>query len=307
MHIDSKKFGKVAVLLGGMSAEREVSLMSGNAVVAALKSQNIDAHPIDVGRDIYSVLDAGKFDRAFIALHGPGGEDGVIQGVLETLGIPYTGSQVCASALAMDKQRSKWIWQGLNLATLPFVVLDENTQAEAILQQFNLPWAVKPIAQGSTLGVSKVSKIEQFQQAVALAYSFDNRVMVEPWIEGKELTVGILNDTALPVIYIEAPQGFYDYEAKYFSEVTQYHCPSGLSAEEETSVQKMALEAYRALGCRHWGRVDLMQDSSGQAWILEVNTIPGLTDHSLVPKAAKQIGINFTELTIRILAQTLQR
>lgn len=305
MQVDPKIFGKVGVLMGGLSAERDISLMSGKAVLAALLMQGIDAHAVDVDHEIGAKLQSEKYDRVFIALHGPGGEDGVIQGMLETLAIPYTGSGVAASALAMDKQRSKWIWQGVGIATLPFMIVDKNTQPAAILNKIALPWVVKPVSLGSTLGVTKVTTLEQFLPAVDLALSYDQRVMVEHWVEGKELTVGILEAQALPVVWIEAPQGFYDYEAKYFSNATQYHCPSGLQSAEEAKVQALALNAYQALGCRHWGRVDLMQDQQGQYWVLEVNTIPGLTDHSLVPKAAKVCGIDFAALTIKILAQTL--
>ena len=304
IQIDPHKFGKVAVLMGGLSSEREISLISGSAVVSALQGLQFDVHAIDVGNDIVQRLLEGKYDRAFIALHGPGGEDGVIQGMLETLKIPYTGSAVAASALAMDKQRSKWLWQALHIPTPPFMLVDETTKVEDVLKKLQLPLAVKPVSQGSTLGVTKVVSKDQFAKAVVLARTYEERVMVEPWIEGRELTVGILDNQALPSIRIVPPE-FYDYEAKYFSDLTEYHCPSGLSPEEETKLQELALAAYRSIGCRHWGRVDMMQDKEGQFWLLEVNTIPGLTDHSLVPKAAKSIGISFPELLVRILAQTL--
>ena len=299
-------FGKVAVLYGGNSAEREVSIMSGNAVFAAFKRKNIDAHLVDVAENLYQQLHEGQFDRAFVALHGPGGEDGKIQGFLETIGLPYTGSDVAASALAMDKEHSKWLWLGMGIPTLPFVLIDKTSNPKEINQTIPLPWAIKPVSQGSTFGVSKVTDIAQFQEALTIALEFDARVILEPWVEGKELTVGVLGDQALPVIYIEAPQGFYGYDAKYFSNETQYHCPSGLPTEIENRAKEIGLAAYRSLGCRHWARTDIMMDNQNQLWVLEVNTIPGLTDHSLVPKAAKQIDINFDDLVVKILAMTLE-
>jgi D-alanine-D-alanine ligase len=305
MSSNKTKFGKVAVLMGGLSSEREISLMSGKAVHAALLQQGIDAHAVDVGHDICQQLIAGQYDRAWIALHGPGGEDGVIQGVLETLQIPYTGSDVAASSLAMDKQRTKWLLQGIGLPTPRFVIADKNISAESVSQHFSLPWAVKPNSQGSTLGITRVNDVADFKKALDLAFTYDQHVIIEPWIIGKELTVGILDQQALPVIHIEAQTNFYDYEAKYFSDETLYHCPSNLSVEIEKKAQQIALQAYQAVGCRHWGRVDLILDQQNQVWVLEVNTIPGMTDHSLVPKAAKQIGINFNELVVKILEKTV--
>lgn len=305
MELDPKKFGKVVVLMGGQNSEREVSLMSGNEVIKGLQQYNIDVHAIDVGNDIVAKLIEGNFDRAFIALHGVYGEDGTIQGLLESLKIPYTGSGVAASALAMDKIRSKWLLQRLGIPTLPFIIANGEINFADVKKQLKLPLVVKPNTQGSSVGVTKVTNEIEFNKAIEAAREFDSDIFIEPWIEHQELTVGILDEEALPVIRIATPVGFYDYHAKYFSDDTQYHIPSGLSEAKEEEVKRIALEAYHALGCKHLGRVDLVMDEDGKVDVLEVNTVPGLTSHSLVPKAAKACGIDFAELSLRILAQTL--
>lgn len=294
-------FGKVAVLMGGLSTEREISLKSGAAVLAALLRRGVDAHGVDVGMDIISVLQTGDFERAFIALHGRGGEDGVMQGVLETLRIPYTGSGVLGSALSMDKIRSKQLWQAANLPTPDFAVLYANSNWEDIVAQLGLPLAVKPVREGSSIGATRVEASEDIQKAWEEAAAFDDTVMAEPWILGGEYTVGILSGVALPVIRLETPRSFYDYEAKYAANDTQYHCPCGLEANAEAEMQVLALEAFTLLAARGWGRVDVMLDAQGQAWLLENNTVPGMTDHSLVPMAAAAAGIEFDELVWRIL------
>ncbi len=296
----SGAYGRVAVLYGGRSAEREISLISGQAVYAALRRCGVDATPIDVGDDLLAQLQAGRFDRAFIALHGRGGEDGTVQGALELLGLPYTGSGVLASALAMDKVRTKQIWQAYGLPTAPWVELHPGEAHDAALA-LGLPLAVKPAHEGSSLGMSKVVAADQLANAVELAARYDRRVLVERWIEGGEYTAGILGHQPLPLIRLETPNLFYDYEAKYHAETTRYHCPCGLPLEQESRLQALALAAFDAVGAQGWGRVDLMLDGSGQPWLIELNTIPGLTDHSLVPMAANVAGIDFDALVLRIL------
>ena len=298
----SDQYGKVAVLMGGLSAEREISLRSGAAVLAALQRQGVDAHGVDVGRDIVEVLLAGRFDCAFIALHGRRGEDGVIQGVLETLNIPYTGSGVLGSALSMDKILSKQVWQAAELPTPAFILLDGDSDWSAVVAELGLPLAVKPAHEGSSLGTTRVERAEDVQPAWAKAAEFDAAVMAEPWVIGEEYTVAILGDEALPVIRLETPREFYDYLAKYQADDTRYHCPSGLDAAQEKELQALALDAFRALGAAGWGRIDVMLDENGKPWLLENNTVPGLTDHSLVPMAAQAAGIGFDELVLRILS-----
>ncbi len=294
-------YGKVAVLMGGISAEREVSLKSGNAVLAALKRQGIDAHGVDAGRDVVRVLEAGGFDRAFIALHGRWGEDGVIQGALEALGLPYTGSGVLGSALAMDKLRSKQLWQGAGIPTPEFEVLHADCDFEKVVERLGLPIFVKPVREGSSIGISKVTAGGQLKAAWEKAARYDKLVIAERGIVGQELTAALLGDEDLPLIRLETATEFYDYEAKYVREDTHYHCPSGLSSREEKRVQQLARAAFEALSCSGWGRVDVMLDGQGNPYVLEVNTVPGMTDHSLVPKAAQQAGIGFDELVRRIL------
>jgi D-alanine-D-alanine ligase len=294
--------GKVAVLMGGTSAEREVSLKSGAAVLTALQAAGVDAHGVDVGGDVAQVLQMGAYDRAFIALHGRGGEDGVIQGLLNALAIPFTGSGVLGSALSMDKVRSKQIWQAVGLPTLPFVVIRDAAQCKGVASGLGLPIAIKPAREGSSIGTTKVVKAEDLEPAWREAAKFDDVVMAEPWIEGGEYTVAIIQGKALPVIRLETPHAFYDYAAKYETDDTQYHCPCGLDADFEASLQAMAVKAFAALGASVWGRVDFMLDEKSQPWLLENNTVPGLTDHSLVPMAAKAAGVSFTDLVINILS-----
>ena len=293
--------GKVAVLMGGLSAEREVSLKSGAAVLSALQQRNVDVHGIDVGENIIEVLQAKKFDRAFIILHGRGGEDGVIQAVLETLRIPFTGSGVLGSALCMDKVRSKQVWYAEGLSTPHFVLLNEQSHWSEVAAELGLPIAVKPVREGSSLGATRVEHSQNLEDAWRLAVRFDDEVMAEPWVEGDEYTVAILAGEALPVIRLDTPREFYDYEAKYESSDTSYYCPSGLDEKTEQRIQKLALRAFNALGARAWGRVDLIMGDNGQPWLLENNTVPGMTDHSLVPMAASEAGIEFDELVWRIL------
>jgi D-alanine-D-alanine ligase len=294
-------FGKVAVLLGGPSAEREVSLKSGAMVLQALQSRGVDAHPFDPAERALPELMAQQFQRVFIALHGRFGEDGTAQGVLEWLGLPYTGSGVLASALAMDKWRTKLVWQALGIPTPRYRLLDGATDWAAVVAELGLPLMVKPACEGSSIGISKVTSIEQIEPAYRLAARSDPLVLAEEFIDGEELTAAILDDEALPLIRLETPRVFYDYEAKYRAEDTRYLVPCGLAAAEERAVQTLALEAFRAVGAEAWGRVDLMRDRSGRAYCLEVNTIPGMTDHSLVPMAARARGIEFDELVVRIL------
>lgn len=293
--------GKVAVLMGGPSAERDVSLKSGNAVLAALRRRSIDAHAIDADRDVIDRLTRGSFTRAFVALHGRWGEDGVIQGALEVLGLPYTGSGVLGSALGMDKLRSKYLWTAAGIPTPAYAVLGPTTDFAQVADQLGLPIFIKPAREGSSLGVTKAGTIAGLKAAWQAAAKYDDQVLAERCIQGPEITVGILGEHALPLIRIETPREFYDYEAKYVLDSTQYICPSGLSADKEREIQALAQRAFALLGCSGWGRVDFMLDSAGEPYVLEVNTVPGMTDHSLVPKAAAHAGMNFDELVVRIL------
>ena len=299
---------KVAVLLGGTSAEREVSLQSGQAVLAGLRESGIDAYAIDPKETPVTELKALGFTKVFIALHGRGGEDGTLQGLLEHLGLPYTGSGVMASALTMDKLRTKRIWQAMGLPVSPFVALNraqftsgEMGEDATTLAALGFPLIVKPSREGSSVGMSKVDSIEQLQPALDEAFRHDDDVLVEKWLSGPEFTVAILGDEVLPSIRIQPAGVFYDYEAKYLSDETQYFCPSGVSEADEARLAALALQAYRALDCRGWGRVDIMQDSDGGFYLLEVNTSPGMTSHSLEPMAARQHGLSFAQLTARIL------
>lgn len=296
-----KDFGKVAVLMGGWSAEREVSLKSGKAVLDALLSSGVDAVGIDVDRNIVTTLQQAGIDLAFNIIHGRGGEDGVIQGALETLGIPYTGSGVLASALSMDKLRTKQLWQGAGLPTPPFEILREGFDSEQVVAKLGLPIMVKPAHEGSSIGMSKVNKLEELLPAWQQAREYDQVILAESWITGGEYTASILGHQALPLIKLETAKDFYDYDAKYVSDDTQYICPCGLDSTKESRLQAMALEAFDALGSTGWGRVDFMLDGDGNPWLLESNTLPGMTDHSLVPMAAREAGISFNELVIRIL------
>jgi D-alanine-D-alanine ligase len=293
--------GKVAVLLGGRSAERDVSLNSGAMVLQALRSRGVDAHAFDPKLRKLPELLAEGFERVFIALHGRFGEDGTVQGALELFGLPYTGSGVLASALAMDKWRTKLVWQALGIATPAHRLLDDSTDFALVAAELGLPLMVKPACEGSSIGISKVTSIEQLEPAYRLAARHDALVLAEQFIDGDELTAAILGDEALPLIRLETPRVFYDYEAKYHANDTRYLVPCGLAAADEQAVQSLALQAFRAVGGEGWGRVDLMRDRSGRAYCLEVNTIPGMTDHSLVPMAARARGIDFDELVMRIL------
>ena len=294
-------FGKVAVLMGGKSAEREVSLKSGGMVLAALRKKGVDAHPFDPRERNVQDLTKERFARAFIALHGRFGEDGTVQGVLEWLGIPYTGSGVLASALAMDKVRTKRMWQAEDLPTAPYLVLNKGTDFKAAAKKLGVPLFVKPASEGSSVGMSKVKRAGDLEEAFALAVNYDPVVIAEKFIDGPELTVAIVGESVLPVIKIETPREFYDYEAKYLANDTRYLIPSGLPAAKEKQIQALSLKAFQALGCRGWARVDVMLDGRGRAYLLEINTSPGMTDHSLVPMAAKAVGISYEDLCLRIL------
>ena len=294
-------FGKVAVLLGGRSAEREISLRSGNMVLAALKRKGVDAHPFDPQDEGLERLIAQRFDRVFIALHGRFGEDGTVQGALEYLGLPYTGSGVMASALAMDKWRTKLMWQAAGISTPPYEMLYKDSDFPAIANRVGIPLMVKPAREGSSIGMSKVTSVEKLEAAYEIAVQHDDVIIAERFIEGPEVTVAILNDEALPVIRLETPRVFYDYEAKYFANDTRYICPSGLPDAQERKIQEEALRAFKLIGCSGCARVDVMLDAAGKPYLLEVNTIPGMTDHSLVPMAARARGMEFDDLCIAIL------
>ncbi len=299
--MNAARHGKVAVLMGGPSAEREVSLKSGNAVLAALKRGGVDAHGLDAGHDVLKALKDGRFDRAFIVLHGRFGEDGVIQGALDLIGMPYTGSGVLGSALGMDKLRTKYLWRGAGIPVPAFVVLERGMDFGAVAVELGLPIFVKPVREGSSLGITRVRETSELAAAFETAAGFDERVIAERAIVGPEITCAVLRGRALPLIRIETATGFYDYDAKYLRDDTRYHCPSGLDAAAEQRIQEFALRAFDLVGCTGWGRVDFMLDASGQPYVLEVNTVPGMTDHSLVPKAAAAAGIGFDELAMTIL------
>ena len=300
--------GKVGVLLGGKSGERDISLMSGKGVLDALISKGVNAHAFDPGQQAITELAAQKFDRVFIALHGRYGEDGTMQGLLEQMNLPYTGSGVLASALAIDKQATKRLWSSFNLATPRFAMLNANSDWQKIVQELGLPIIVKPAREGSSLGLSKVTKLEDLPAAYALAAKLDRDVMAEQCIIGEELTCPIVGDgegaRALPVIRIVAPDSNYDYHNKYFSDDTKYLCPTGLDLALEAKVQELALSAYRALGCKGWGRADVMIDrETNQPYLLEMNTAPGMTGHSLVPMAAKAAGVEYADLVLWLLSK----
>ena len=310
--IDAKALGKVAVLFGGDSAEREVSLMSGGGVLAALQSEGVDAHAFDPGERNLLELKAEGFQRAFIALHGRHGEDGTVQGALELLGIPYTGSGVMASAIAMDKTMTKRLWRAEGLPTPRWVSLGRAEQGarerlRQVPDELGLPLIVKPPHEGSSIGVSKVLGYSQMQDAVALAAQHDDEVLCEEFVAGEEVTCPLLGEgegaRALPVIHIVAPEGAYDYQNKYFTDVVRYDCPSGLPAAEEAEIQRLSLAAYRALGCRGWGRADLMiRAADRKPFLLEMNTSPGMTSHSLVPMSAKAAGMSYEQLCLHLIA-----
>ena len=302
---NASKFGKVAVLLGGKSAEREVSLDSGTAVLEALMRSGVNAEAFDPQER--SVTELVNYDRAFVVLHGRGGEDGQIQGALEWLNIPYTGTGVQGSAIGMDKVKTKQVWQGSELPTAPYRIVTKNSNVQEIVSALDLPLIIKPVHEGSSIGMSKVEKVEDFADAIAKATEHDAVVMAEKWITGREFTIVILNGQALPVIRLQPPEdvAFYDYEAKYQRNDVEYGIPCGLSESEEKELQALALRAFQAVGASGWGRIDAMQDEQGKFWLLEVNTVPGMTSHSLVPKAAAAIGYSFDALCVAILEQTL--
>jgi D-alanine-D-alanine ligase len=287
--------------MGGRSAEREISLKSGTMVLTALRKSGVDAHAFDPRDSGLEALTAQRFERAFIALHGRFGEDGTVQGALEYLGIPYTGSGVMASALAMDKWRTKLLWDAAGLPTPRFELIGARSDPAELAARLGLPLMVKPAREGSSIGMSKVTTVEKIAPAYKLAARYDDVVIAERFVAGMELTAGILGVQPLPLIRLETPREFYDYEAKYFADDTRYIVPCGLPAAQEQAVQRAALEAFRVLGCSGWGRVDAMLDRGGGLHLLEVNTIPGMTDHSLVPMAARARGISFEDLCVRIL------
>jgi D-alanine-D-alanine ligase len=304
---EAREFGRVAVLFGGDSSEREISLLSGNAVLEALKRRGVDAHAFDPRDQALAELVAGRFARVWVALHGPGGEDGTLQGALEYLGVPYTGSGVMGSAIGMDKLRTKRLSAAVGVPTSDFVVLSGPQDFDVALERLKLPLIVKPATQGSSVGMTKVERAADLAAAYAAAAQLESLVFAEPWLPGKEYTVAILQGEALPSIRIETPRTFYDYEAKYFRDDTRYFCPSGLSASGEAHLAQLALAAFEAAGACGWGRADFMMDAAGRPQLLEINTIPGMTSHSLVPMAARAVGIDFDELVWRVLETSFTR
>lgn len=305
--IQRQAFGRVGVLYGGLSAEREVSLQSGNAVLKGLLSANVDAIGVDIGQDAVDAIRHANFDRVFIVLHGSGGEDGQMQALLNFMGIPFTGSNVQASAIALDKLKCKQIWQCLKLPTPGYAQVRDSDDLAEVLNALGGTVFVKPIHEGSSIGMTKADSPETFAAAVNAAKQYDKSVLAEQFINGSEYTIAIVGDIVLPVVRLKAANEFYDYDAKYISNATQYFCPSGLSPERETLLQELAMSAYRAIGCSGWGRVDVMADSDNNFYLLEVNTVPGMTSHSLVPKAAQAYGWSFEQLVVNILATTLSQ
>jgi D-alanine-D-alanine ligase len=301
------EFGKVAVLFGGSSTEREISLRSGTAVLEALRRRGVEAQPFDPAATPLAQLAGGRFDRAFIALHGPGGEDGTVQGALECLGVPYTGSGVLGSAVGMDKLRTKRLAAAVGIGTTDCVVLRGPQDFETAVSQLGLPMIVKPATQGSSVGMSKVERAADLPAAWAAAAATDDTVFAEAWVTGGEYTVAMLKGRALPSIRIETPNTFYDYQAKYFRNDTRYFCPSGLSPEAEAHLAALAQGTFAAAGATGWGRVDFMTDRTGRPLLLEINTVPGMTDHSLVPMAARAVGIDFDTLCWRVLETSFER
>ena len=304
---DPKEFGRVAVLLGGDSSEREISLLTGNAVLGALQNRGVDAQAFDPREQELASLLAGGFDRVWIALHGPGGEDGTLQGALEYRGVPYTGSGVMGSAIGMDKLRTKRLAQAIGVATPDYVVLRGPQDFDTAIERLGTPMIVKPATQGSSVGMSKVEREADLPAAYQAAAALEASVFAEPWVTGKEYTVAVLQGRALPSIRIETPQKFYDYQAKYFRDDTRYFCPSGLSSQAEQHLANLALAAFDAIGASGWGRADFMSDETGRPLLLEVNTIPGMTSHSLVPMAARAVEIDFQELAWRVLETSFSR
>lgn len=300
--MNGRHFGKVAVLLGGRSAEREVSLQSGQAVLAALRHNGVVAHPFDPAEKPLSALLDEHFDRVHIALHGRFGEDGTVQGALELMGIPYTGSGVMASALAMDKWRTKLLWQAVGINSPRCMLLTAQSDFEQVAQTLGLPLIIKPVREGSTIGLSKIYQMQDIEQAYRQAVEHDDLVLAEEFIEGMELTAAILGDRPLPLVRIEVSGDLYDYQAKYLSDETRYFCPCGLPEEQERAIQEQALLAYQTLGCEGWARIDLILSRTGGFYFLEANTSPGMTSHSLVPMAARTAGMEFEELVLNILS-----
>ena len=300
-----QKYGRVGVLYGGTSAEREISLISGSSVIAALQRSGVDLVPIDVGADLLQQLPQLSLTRVLIMLHGPGGEDGSLQGALQFLGLPYTGSGVFASALAMDKLHSKQFWQGVGLPTAKFAVLNDSTDWQETLDALGGVVMVKPSHEGSSLGMTRADSAAELKKAWVEAAALDSSVIAEQWISGAEYTVALLNGEVLPPIRLETDHSFYDYSAKYLVDDTRYLCPCGLDQDREAELKELALAAFNSLGCSGWGRVDVMCDQAGNFQLLEVNTVPGMTDHSLVPMAAKAAGYSFDELVLKILDTSL--
>ncbi|MBV4505823.1 MULTISPECIES: D-alanine--D-alanine ligase [Pseudomonas] len=305
--LDVKAFGRVAVLYGGKSAEREVSLKSGKAVIEALTSAGVDVVAIDVGDDLLDRLQREKIDRAFIILHGRGGEDGSMQGLLECLGIPYTGSGILASALAMDKLRTKQVWQSLGIPTPRHAVLGSEQDCIGASAELGFPLIVKPAHEGSSIGMAKVNSEQELVAAWKDAAKYDSQVLVEQWIHGPEFTVAVLRGQVLPPIALGTPHVFYDYDAKYIANDTQYRIPCGLDSAKEQELIDLTARACDAVGIEGWGRLDVMQDEQGRFWLLEVNTAPGMTDHSLVPMAARAAGLDFQQLVLAILADSVAK
>ncbi len=296
------ELGKVAVLMGGLSAEREISLLGGNAVLSALQESGVDAHGVDVNENVIGDLAAGNYQRAFVMLHGRGGEDGTIQGLLEIMQLPYTGSGVAASSLAMDKLKTKQVWMAMGLPTPEFCILDSEQSCERALKILSLPIIVKPVLEGSSIGMSKVESAEELIPAWEMAERCGGTIIAERWIEGEEYTAAILDDQVLPMIKLQTSHQFYDYDAKYAANDTQYICPCELPESQEAEFADLMKQAFDAVGAEDWGRVDFMLDKNNQPWLIEVNTIPGMTSHSLVPMSAKQAGLSFNDLVIRILS-----
>lgn len=297
--------GRVAVLMGGQSGEREISLKSGRSVLDALQGAGVDAHALVWDGNLVDEIRVCAPDRVFVALHGGEGEDGTVQGLLEMLGLPYTGSGVLGCALSMDKVRSKQIWRSLDLPTPDFHIVRRDDRAGLQLPDIRLPAMVKPASEGSSLGISRVDESAALATAVAHAMTFNDVVLIENWVDGGEYTMGVVDGEPLPIIKLETPHEFYDYNAKYLADTTRYLCPCGLSETMMESLTSLALEAFGALDARGWGRVDFMLDSDGQPWLIELNTVPGMTDHSLVPMAAAAAGMSFEELVVRILATSM--
>ena len=302
MKVDTTQFGKVAVLMGGLSAEREISLQSGNAVLTALQNKGVDAFAVDVGENIITELDDGNYQRVFIALHGRGGEDGTMQGLLEIMNLPYTGSGVMASSIAMDKLKTKQIWQAMGLPTPDFTVIDSHESCQQALASLGLPLIIKPVLEGSSIGMSKVENKEELIPAWQKAQQCGGTVIAESWIEGDEYIAAVLDGRVLPMIKLKTTHKFYDYDAKYDADDTQYICPCGLPDEQESALAELSKKAFDAVNASAWGRVDFMLDEKNQPWLIEVNTVPGMTGHSLVPMAAKQAGVSFDDLVLRILS-----